>query len=115
MFLTVNPFKKRAKKAETTGYVLSDLIHSKRLGNPCISLVGFSLGTRVIYFCLQKLQDSGSKVYDVLLLGGAAPLNVEILKKCSKMVTGRLINTYSKTDKILLRLYSLSRLGTISN
>lgn len=110
MLLTVNPFKKRAKKAETTGYVLADLIHSKMLGNACISLVGFSLGTRVIYFCLQRLQELGCQVHDVLLLGGAAPLNVEIWKKCRKTVTGRLINTYSKTDKILSRLYSLSRL-----
>lgn len=110
MLFTVNPFKKRAKKAETTGYVLADLIYSKMLGNACISLIGFSLGTRVIYYCLQRLHDLGCKVHDVLLLGGAAPLDLETWQKCRKTVTGRLINTYSKTDKILSRLYSLSRL-----
>ena len=110
MIMTSNPFKKRAKKAETTGYVLADLIASKRLGNACINLVGFSLGTRVIYFCLQRLQVLGCKVHDVLLLGGAAPLDLNTWKGCKGVVAGRLINTYSRTDKILSQLYSISRL-----
>ena len=110
MIMTSNPFKKRAKKAETTGYVLADLIASKRLGNACINLVGFSLGTRVIYFCLQRLQELGCKVHDVLLLGGAAPLDLSTWKGCKGVVAGRLINTYSKTDKVLSQFYSISRL-----
>jgi hypothetical protein len=105
-----NPFKKRAKKAETTGYVLADLIASKRLGNACVNLVGFSLGTRVIYFCLQRLREIGCCVNDVLLLGGAAPLDVKVWEQCKDVVTGRLVNTFSKTDKVLSKLYSISRL-----
>lgn len=110
MLYRSNPFKKRAKKAETTGYVLADLIASKKLGNACVSLVGFSLGTRVIFYCLQRLIELNVKVHDVLLLGGAAPCDIKLWEDCRKVVGGRLINTYSKTDKILSRLYAISRL-----
>ena len=49
MLINDNPFKKRSKKAEITGKLLAELIASKKLGNSCISLIGFSLGTRVIF------------------------------------------------------------------
>ena len=110
MIFASNPFKKRARKAEITGYVLADLIMSMKLGNACVSLIGFSLGTRVIYFCLQRLQKMNYCVHDVILLGGAAPCDLKTWRLCRKAVTGRLINTYCKTDKILSRLYALSKL-----
>lgn len=110
MIFLNNPFKKRARKAELTGRVLADLIVSLKLGNSCVSLLGFSLGTRVIYFCLQRLQEIGCHVHDVILLGGAAPCNSTMWKLCKNAVAGRLINTYSKTDKILSRLYAISKL-----
>ena len=110
MLLHSNPFKKRAKKAEITGKVLADLIFSKKLGNCCISLIGFSLGTRVICYCLKRLKKLGGKVHDVILLGGAAPCREEVWSKCKGAVSGRLINAYSKTDKILSHCYTVSNL-----
>jgi Protein of unknown function (DUF726) len=108
--LQSNPFKKRAKKAEITGNLLADTIIAKKLGNCCISLIGFSLGTRVIYYCLQRLQEKGYFVHDVILLGGAAPCDQDKWNLCRKAVTGRFVNNYSKTDKVLSLLYSLSKL-----
>ena len=110
MLINDNPFKKRSKNAEITGKLLAELIASKKLGNSCISLIGFSLGTRVIFWCLRKLKKLGCSVHDVILLGGAAPCDNEKWKICKSVVSGRLINTYSKTDKILSNLYTLSTL-----
>lgn len=107
--LSNNSFKKSAKQAEVTGIILARLISQKIFGDACISLVGFSLGTRVIYSCLQELDRlSIHQIHDVILLGGAAPLNLKNWEICRSVVKGRLINAYSKTDKILSILYTFS-------
>ena len=110
MIFANNPFKTRARKAKVTGKILAKLIASKRLGDACITLIGFSLGTRVIYYCLRKLSQLKCSVHDVILLGGAAPCKLEKWKICRNVAAGRLINAYSKTDKLLSKLYAISRL-----
>ncbi|CAG9326101.1 unnamed protein product [Blepharisma stoltei] len=102
-----NTFKKSAKQAEKTGIILAHFIADKLFGNACISLIGFSLGTRVIYSCLLELAKMNLKIiHDVTLLGGATPLILENWALCRSVVTGRLINCYSKTDKILSICYT---------
>ncbi|CAG9326100.1 unnamed protein product [Blepharisma stoltei] len=102
-------FKQSAKQAEITGIILAHFIANKVFGNACISLIGFSLGTRVIYSCLLELAKMNLKIiHDVTLLGGAAPLNIENWVLCRSVVSGRMVNTYSKTDKILSLLYTFS-------
>ena len=49
------------------------------------------------------------KVFDVFLLGGAAPINAQEWRSCKTAVTGRLVNVFSKQDRVLSLLYSASR------
>lgn len=49
------PFTKAYDEAEITGYCLADFLID-HFSDRFINLVGFSLGTRVIYCCLKRLQ-----------------------------------------------------------
>ena len=70
-----HPFRKSAKKAEHTGKALGELLRQRVFGKAVVSLVGFSLGSRVIYACLKELASTQDYdlIHNVLLLGGAAP------------------------------------------
>ena len=106
-----DPFKESAKQAEVTGKTLANLIHSRALGCRSVSFIAFSLGTRVVYYCLRELWKLGSEmVHDVVLLGGACPVNPKYWRRCRELAKGRVINTYCKTDKVLSVLYGLSKL-----
>ena len=48
-------------------------MNSPDLSQKTISLIGFSLGARVIFSCLKELVSKNFTVHDVFLLGGAAP------------------------------------------
>lgn len=109
--LCKDPFRKSAKQAEATGKTLARLIESGLFGHANISFIGFSLGVTVIYSCLRELAALGSlKVFDVILLGGAAPINRREWGKCKGIVSGRMVNVYSTTDRVLSMLYSVSKL-----
>ena len=44
-----HPFKSGIRKSERTGKALGELLRQRVFGKAVVSLVGFSLGTRVIY------------------------------------------------------------------
>ena len=94
------PFSKRIGIAEVTGKMLAEQIKERVMENACISLLGFSLGTRVMFACLKELAVNNIYVHDVFLLGGATPA-AELLddwKKCREVVAGRFVNCYSTKD-----------------
>ena len=101
-FAKDNPFYLRIGKAKTTGKMLADIITTNKfLKSIPITLVSFSMGTRVVYECLKKLTIQGHCVHDVILLGGATPNKTEGWRKCRAAVTGRLINCFSREDSVL--------------
>ena len=106
-FVAKSPFIKAVKRAKLAGEALASFIKENVFGKAPISLVAFSLGTSVVLYCLLKLaKERVNKVHDVVLLGGAAPLDAALWKRAKKAVSGRMINCYSKSDKILSLLYS---------
>ena len=108
-----NPFGVQIEKAKLTGRTLAQVIMAGGgLRNTSISLIGFSLGTQVIMSCLQELVGKGGQVHDVVLLGGAAPANIQKWEVCKQAVTGRLVNAFSSRDKALSLLYRLATLKT---
>ena len=93
-----------------SGRILAHLINNSLFGYANLSLVAFSLGTRVVFSCLKELAYLRSdKVFDVFLLGGAAPISAQEWRSCKTAVTGRLVNVFSKQDRVLSLLYSASR------
>ncbi|VDO92733.1 unnamed protein product [Soboliphyme baturini] len=78
------------------------------LGNRPVTLLGFSLGARVIHKCLQamaKRKGCEGIVEDVVLLGAPVNRSVNDWKTILPVVSGRIINGYSKSDWLLKFLY----------
>jgi len=98
-------------KATQTGIILADLI--ARTKNQSFTLMGHSLGARVIYYALENLSTKEEKyIDDVYLLGGAMEHHDdEGWEKATKAVNGCIYNAYSKNDKILKYLFKGAKLG----
>ena len=105
-------FNNSKQKAEYSGKLLSIILQTKKFfGDLKINLVGFSLGSHVIKYCLKEMRDCDDNkkiINDVIFMGGATTF-----KKINswnnifnKIVGGRIINCYSKKDYILGKLYS---------
>lgn len=104
-----NPFNTQMNKAKLTGMVLAELVISAiKVRNTPVSLIGFSLGTYVIMSCLLELQKRGFCVHDVVLLGGAAPMNLKKWETCTKAVKGRIVNVFSQKDGALAFWYRIA-------
>ncbi|KAJ8606311.1 hypothetical protein MRB53_041062 [Persea americana] len=58
-YLIDNPWTSSLVRADATGLILADSIIDRNLGVRPITLVGFSLGSRVIWSCLKELAKRG--------------------------------------------------------
>ena len=68
--------------------------------------MGHSLGCRVAYCTLMALATTGEQIIqEVHLTGGAVDRKKDNWKIAKKAVSDKIINYYSKTDKILGLLY----------
>jgi hypothetical protein len=105
-----NPFSVAKARSDKAGEVLADAIINKAQGERSISLIGYSLGARVIYTCLMTLADRKAfgLVESVVLLGCPAPSDSKDWRKMRSVVAGRLVNVYSENDYILGFLYRTS-------
>lgn len=75
------------------------------------NLVGFSLGTHVIKYCLKELgysEEGKNIINNVIFLGGATTFKNRSnwFNILNKTIKGRIINCFSKKDEILKSLYS---------
>jgi hypothetical protein len=105
-----NPFSVAMNMADKAGLVLADALINKAQGERPVTLVGYSLGARVIYSCLMSLADRKAfgLVESVALMGTPAPSNTKIWRALRSVVSGRLANVYSEKDYILAFLYRTS-------
>lgn len=110
----VTKFHKACNKAKFTGRQLARQIASQSFGVGPVSLIGFSLGSRVIYYALMELYALAEpQIYlqDIVLLGGAAKNDPVIWTELLTQVAGRVINVHSSNDLVLKRIYNLAMLG----
>ena len=105
--LVDSPFGHAKNLSVKAGEVLADALIEKVQGERPVSLVGQSLGARVVYSCLLTLAKRGAigLVEDVLLMGAPVPSDPEQWRVMRSVVSGRLINVYSEQDYILAFLY----------
>jgi hypothetical protein len=105
-----NPFSIAQVRADKAGKVLADAIISKCQGERPVTLIGFSVGARVIYSCLLELaaQNAFGLVENAVLIGTSSPSGSVPWTKMRSVVSGRLVNVYSKEDYILGFLYRAS-------
>ncbi|KTW29293.1 hypothetical protein T552_01248 [Pneumocystis carinii B80] len=109
-YLIDNPFVTSLQRAKSAGLVLADILLHRKLGARPISLVGFSLGSRVIYYCLLELAKKHAYgiIQDVYLFGTPVVIKENNWILASSVVAGRFINGYIKNDWILGYLFRIT-------
>ena len=105
-----NPFIVARARSDKAGEVLADALINRAQGERPVTLVGFSLGARVIYTCLQSLakRKAFGLVEDVILMGAPTPADASAWCKIRTVVVGRVVNVYSTDDYVLAFLYRTS-------
>ncbi|CDO92929.1 unnamed protein product [Kluyveromyces dobzhanskii CBS 2104] len=106
-YLIDNPWNVSLDRAWAAGLVLADTLMAKNLGDRPITLVGFSLGSRVIYSCLVELAKHGAIgiVENVYLFGSPVVHKRDEMILARSVVSGRFLNGYSNRDWILGYLF----------
>uniref|UniRef100_A0A1I8BN56 DUF726 domain-containing protein n=1 Tax=Meloidogyne hapla TaxID=6305 RepID=A0A1I8BN56_MELHA len=92
-----NPWNICTKRAAEAGEHLAEVLLTRSHGRRPITLIGFSLGARVIYHCLMEMN---KRKPDSLV--SASPSQ---WRQICSVVGGRVINGYCKTDWLLRFLY----------
>lgn len=107
-----NPFSVAKARADKAGRVLADVLINKAQGERSVTLVGYSLGSRVIFTCLQTLaaRNAYGLVETAILMGSPTPSDQEDWRTIRSVVTGRLVNVFSQNDSVLAFLYRTSSL-----
>ncbi|KKK23951.1 hypothetical protein ARAM_003429 [Aspergillus rambellii] len=107
-----NPFSIAKARADKAGEVLADALISKVQGERAVTLIGYSLGSRVIFSCLQSLakRQAYGLVESAILMGSPIPSDTLHWRRMRRVVSGRLVNAYSENDAVLAFLYRTSSL-----
>jgi hypothetical protein len=102
-----NPFAVARNRSEKAGEVLADALINKAQGERPVTLIGYSLGARVIYSCLKSLAERKAfgLVESVVFIGAPVPSNSSNWRVMRSVVSGKVINVYSENDYILAFLY----------
>ena len=102
-YLIDNPWTVSLGRANAAGLILADSLIDRNLGVRPITLVGFSLGSRVIFACLRELSNRGATgfVQNVYLFGSPIVANKDEYSRARMVVSGRFVNGYASNDWIL--------------
>lgn len=102
-----NPWHVCSRRAAQVGKHLADVLLSRQQGKRPVTLIGFSLGARVIFFCLEALAEKGGVgiIEDAILLGAPVSADVNRWRCAGQVVAGKLINGYCSKDWFLRYVY----------
>ncbi|KAM7030785.1 transmembrane and coiled-coil domain-containing protein 4 isoform 3-T3 [Acridotheres tristis] len=106
-----NPWGVCLHRSAEVGKHLAHILLSRQQGQRPVTLIGFSLGARVIYFCLQEMaqeKDSQGIIEDVVLLGAPVEGEAKHWKALTRVVSGRIINGFCRGDWLLSFVYRTS-------
>jgi hypothetical protein len=106
-YLLDNPWSVSLDRAAAAGLILADTLVHRNLGVRPVTLVGYSLGARVIYFCLLELARLGAAglVQNVYMFGCPIVVKGDEFVQAVSMVSGRFVNGYANNDWILGYLF----------
>lgn len=112
-YLIDNPWANALDRARIAGLILADSLMNRSMGSRPVTLVGFSLGARVIFFCLLELSrmHAFGLVEDVAIFGTPVSTSQSQWKECTTIVAGRFINGYATNDWLLGFLFRASTGG----
>ncbi len=102
-YLIDNPWTSSLARADLAGLILADSLVDRNLGVRPVTLVGFSLGSRVIFACLKELAKKGAYglVQNVYMFGSPIITRKDEYLKAKTVVSGRFVNGYATNDWIL--------------
>jgi hypothetical protein len=106
-YLIDNPWSVSLGRAYSAGLILADSLIDRHLGKRPITLLGFSLGSRVIFSALQELADKKAFgiVQNVYLFGSPIVAKKDEYLKVRSVISGRFVNGYASNDWILGYLF----------
>ena len=106
-YLLDNPWGNALSKAQKAGRLLADTLIGQVQSNRPVTLVGFSIGARLIYNCLLELADRNAYgiIDNVYLLGTPAVTSEREMRKIRSVVSGTIFNGYNPNDTVLNVLY----------
>ncbi len=112
-YLIDNPWAVSLDRATMAGLILADSLVDRNLGTRPITLVGYSLGSRVIFSCLQELARKGAYgvVQNAFMFGSPVVAKEDDYKRVRSVVAGRFVNGYNRNDWILGYLFRLTHGG----
>ena len=93
--------------ARAAGQALAEHLRRRAAGERPVSLVGVSLGARVVWHCLEALADADAAgaVLDVVILAAPVTSNPQRWDRVRSVVGGRLVNAYVPHNVQLGALY----------
>lgn len=106
-YIIDNPWNVSLDRAWSAGLILADTLITRNLGQRPVTLIGFSLGSRVIYSCLIELckKKALGLVENVFIFGTPVVRKKEQLVMARSVVSGRFVNGYSAKDWVLAYLF----------
>lgn len=106
-YILDNPWNVSLDRAWAAGLILADTLMTRNLGERPVTLVGFSLGARVIYSCLIELckKKALGLIENVFIFGTPVVRKKEHLVMARSVVSGRFVNGYSDKDWVLAYLF----------
>lgn len=106
-YLIDNPWSNALDRARQAGAVLADILINRRLGVRPVSLIGFSLGARVIFFALIELAKANAfgVVQEVYLFGATVTASKKVWRQVRGIVAGRFVNAFAMNDWVLGYLF----------
>ncbi|PVH96597.1 DUF726-domain-containing protein [Periconia macrospinosa] len=107
-----NPFSVALARADKAGKVLAHALIDGVQGKRPVTLMGYSIGARVIYACLVELaeQQAFGLVESAVLMGAPTPSDSRSWRQIRSVVAARVVNVYSTEDYILGFLYRSAKL-----
>jgi Protein of unknown function (DUF726) len=106
-YLIDNPWTVSLDRANSAGQILADSLIDRHLGQRPITLVGFSLGSRLIFACLKELAARGAHglVQNAYLFGSPVVAKRDEYLRARSVISGRFVNGYASNDWILGYLF----------
>lgn len=115
-YLLDNPWNVSLDRAWKAGKILAETLIEGNLGVRPITLVGFSLGARLIYSCLITLANRAGYglIENVILLGTPITVKPDQFGLARSVVSGKFISGYSKKDWVLGYLFRATSGGILT-
>jgi hypothetical protein len=89
-----NPWSNALDRSWSAGLILADVLSRRQLGVRPVTLVGFSLGARSIFYALQELAKNKKFgiVQNVYLIGAPVTASDAAWREARSVVSGRFVN-----------------------